>query len=351
MRVSPPLRDNEQETSAQFAAPTRIRERSPYIDALRALAILRVYLLHALWLTWLPTVFPAMPVMFALAGYLTAVSLERGAPLRVVGSRLRRLLPPLWALAVVAVPLMILVGWRPSLPDVTWWVAPLRNPPSSEWGGPFSLGLWYIRAYLWLVLLSPPLWWAFRRWPAGALLTLATFAVVFASPLVELPVNPVTDVIWSTAAYGSCWLIGYARHTGLLDRVPLRWYVLGVGALALGAMMWLSDRGEDDQLGALVWGWAVVLLLMRARPRLDWLAQVPWLARLIRRINARAVTIYVWHLPVLWAAAALLNLAGLYAGKSTILGVGTVLLVAVVLALGWVEDLAARRRPSLLPPG
>lgn len=351
MRVSGPLSDSQRETSAQVAAPGRVHERSPYIDALRALAILRVYLLHTLWLTWLPMAFPAMPVMFALAGYLTAVSLDRGAPLRVVTSRLRRLLPPLWALAAIAVPLMVLVGWRPSLLDVTWWVAPLRNPPSSDWGGPFSLGLWYIRAYLWLVLLSPLLWWAFRRWPVGALLGLPALAVLFYSPLVELPVNPVTDVVWATAAYGTCWMIGYARHTGLLDRVPLAWYVLGVGVLALGAMMWLADRGEDDQLGGLVWGWAVVLLLMRARPRLDWLAQVPWLARLIRMINARAVTIYVWHLPVLYAAGGLLTLAGLAAGKAATLGVGTVLLVAVVLALGWVEDLAARRRPSLLPPG
>ncbi|WFE27729.1 acyltransferase [Solwaraspora sp. WMMD791] len=350
MRVSGSLSDRSEGTAPSARTPVRARERSPYIDALRALAILRVYLLHSLWLTWLPMAFPAMPVMFALAGYLTAVSLDRGAPLRVVGSRLRRLLPPLWALAVVAVPLMVLFGWRPSLPDVTWWVVPLRNPPSGEWGGPFSLGLWYIRAYLWLVLFSPLLWWVFRRWPVGALLGLSGLAVLLTSPLVDLPVNPVTDVIWSMAAYGSCWLIGYARHTGLLDRVSLRWYVLGVGVLALGAMMWLADRGEDDQLGGLVWGWAVVLLLMRARPRLDWLAQVPWLARLIRMINARAVTIYIWHLPVLWAAAGLLTLAGLYAGKSTILGVGTVLLVAVVLALGWVEDLAARRRPSLLPP-
>lgn len=350
MRVSGSLSDRAEGAAASARTPAGSRKRSPYIDALRALAIVRVYLLHTLWLTWLPLAFPAMPVMFALAGYLTAVSLDRGAPLRVVGSRLRRLLPPLWALAAVAVPLMVLVGWRPSLLDVAWWVAPLRNPPSSEWGGPFSLGLWYIRAYLWLVLFSPLLWWAFRRWPVGALLGLSGLAVLLTSPLVDLPVNPVTDVVWSMAAYGSCWLIGYARHTGLLDRVPLRWYVLGVGALALGAMMWLADRGEDDQLGGLVWGWAVVLLLMRARPRLDWLAQVPWLARLIRMINARAVTIYIWHLPVLYAAGALLTLAGLYAGKSAILGVGTVLLVGVVLALGWVEDLAARRRPSLLPP-
>ncbi|MFY1632922.1 acyltransferase family protein [Solwaraspora sp. WMMB335] len=331
--------------------------RSGYIDALRALAILRVYLLHTLWVTWLPMVFPAMPVMFALAGYLTAASLERRKPLRVVGSRLRRLLPPLWALTVVAVPLMLARGWGndpdggPSVLDLAWWVVPLANPQSSEWGGPFSLGLWYIRAYLWLVLLSPALWWVFRRWPVGALLALPAATVVLYSPLVHVPPTPVGDVIWSSAAYGTCWLIGYARHTGLLDRIPLAAYTLLVAAVGFGALAWLAEQGEADRLGRLAWGWTAVLVLMRARPRLDWLARVRWLSWLIAAINARAVTIYVWHLPVLFAAGALLSAAGVPAGKVATFGAGTVLLAAVVLAIGWIEDLAARRRPALLPPG
>lgn len=332
--------------------------RSRYIDTLRAVAILRVYLLHTLWWGWLPAVFPAMSVMFALAGYLTAISLTRRGPVRTVGSRLRRLLPPLWALGLVAVPLMLLHGWRdesgfPGLLGLANWVVPLVNPPASVWGGPFALALWYLRAYLWLVLLSPVLWWAFRRWPVPTLLVLLTAAVVCCSPLVDLPVNSVGDGLWSTVSYGTCWLLGYARHTGLLER--LSWPVLGAlaSAAAAGSMAWNAwgtPGSRSDGLAEMLWGIAFVLIVMRARPNLAWLDRLPRLAAAITAVNARAVTIYVWHLPAAYAAGALLALAGVDQGRLSTLGTTTLLLAMIVLVLGWVEDLAARRRPSLLPP-
>jgi peptidoglycan/LPS O-acetylase OafA/YrhL len=83
------------------------RQRNLYVDSLRALAVTRVCLHHVLWIGWLTVVFPSMPVMFALAGYLTAATLHRGGVARMLRSRLRRLLPPLWALAVVAIPLIL----------------------------------------------------------------------------------------------------------------------------------------------------------------------------------------------------------------------------------------------------
>jgi hypothetical protein len=36
-------------------------------------------------------------------------------------------------------------------------------------------------------------------------------------------------------------------------------------------------------------------------------------------------------------------------GKAAAIALGTVLLGLAVVALGWIEDLAARRRPALLP--
>lgn len=336
--------------------------RSSYLDILRAAAILRVYLMHTLWLTWLPMLFPAIWVMFAVAGYLTAASLDRGPALRVVRSRLRRLLPPLWALGLVVVPVMLVHGWgsdptEPLQPvTLLWWVVPLANPPASEWGIHFALALWYLRAYLWLVLLSPLLWWVFRRWPVATLL-LPAVAVLSTTPLLELPVNPVGDVVWATTAYGTCWLIGFARYTGLLHRVPLAGYLAGTVAIAVAGLVWQLRAPAEDKLGPMIWGTAFVLALLRARPRLTWLDRVPWLAGAVAAVNARAVTIYVWHLPAAFAAANLLVLAGVSAVVTSQTGMillnllaATVLLVVVVLATGWVEDLAARRRPTLLPP-
>ncbi|GDY83909.1 hypothetical protein SAVCW2_31080 [Streptomyces avermitilis] len=48
---------------------------------------------HTFGWAWAGLVFPSMGVMFALAGTLMAKSLERPA-LKVVKSRMRRLLPP-----------------------------------------------------------------------------------------------------------------------------------------------------------------------------------------------------------------------------------------------------------------
>jgi len=87
--------------------------RDRYIDTLRAGALLRVILYHTFGFAWLPFVFPSMGVMFALAGGLVAASLDRAQhnPWKVLGKRMRRLLPPLWMLGVVLVPAMILHGW------------------------------------------------------------------------------------------------------------------------------------------------------------------------------------------------------------------------------------------------
>ncbi|MEJ3749882.1 acyltransferase [Actinomycetes bacterium KLBMP 9797] len=319
-------------------------ERSRYLDTLRVIAVLRVYLLHALWWSWLPTLFPSIWVMFAIAGTLTAASLERGDPVRTVGSRVRRLLPPLWTLAALAVPLMTLRGWPHRWWDVLWWIVPLANPPGSAWAGGFTLHLWYLRAYLFLVLVSPALWWAFRRWPRATLLAAPGAAVLMYA--VGLPASPVTDNLWSTATYGTCWLIGYARHTRLLDRLR-PWTVTALAAaLAAASMAWsATGHGPGDALTDLLWGTGYTLVLMRLRPELSWLDRLPALAWALRAVNARAVTVYVWHLPVFFGV----TLALAWAGPLTVLTAGTVALCGVVLAVGWVEDLAARRPPALIP--
>ncbi|MBB5867612.1 peptidoglycan/LPS O-acetylase OafA/YrhL [Allocatelliglobosispora scoriae] len=330
---------------------TSPQRRSRYLDALRAVAIVRVYLLHSLWLAWLPVVFPSMPIMFALAGYLTAVSLERGGSVKTITSRVRRLLPPLWLLAAVALPLMLLHGWitDPERPlqwtELVNWVLPLANPPSSTWGGPFAMALWYLRAYLWFVLISPVLWWAFRRWPVPALLLPATAAVLISIGTLPPTTGHIGDVCWSVAIYGSAWMLGFARHTGLLERVAIGWLAAGSAVLAVTGLVWADTHGVTlvDPVAEMFWGLAFVLIAMRIRPSFAWLDRVPGAARVVDVLNARAVSIYVWHLPALYFAGFLV------AGIGPIFAVGTVFTVLAVAATGWVEDLAARRRPVLIP--
>jgi peptidoglycan/LPS O-acetylase OafA/YrhL len=319
------------------------------------MAIARVYLHHTLWIGWLTMLFPSMNIMFALAGYLTAISLGRGGITRTVWSRVRRLLPPLWGLAVVVVPLMLALGWDSvRWTDLLYWVVPLANPVTSDWAGAFALALWYLRAYLWFVLLSPLLWWLFRRWPIPTLLLPMAVALVMHSSLVSLPqASRTVDVISSTALYGTCWMLGFARHTGLLDRWS--WKVCGAVALGLAAVgiVW-AVAVKPDAITEMFWGTGFVVILMRLRPSMQWLARFPRLSKAITALNARAVTIYVWHLPVLFAAGAIVQLSGLDPlrdgwGKALAIALGTVLLGLIILGIGWIEDLAAKRRPALIP--
>ena len=149
--------------------------RERWLDTLRAAALVRVIVYHATSAAWLSVVFPSMGVMFALGGSLMVASLRRTPAIDVIGHRLRRLLPPLWLMGAVLVPLMLWQGWGAdsgddalSPPDLVFWLFPLLDPPGSAAAVDATVVLWYIRAYLWFVLLTPAMLAAFRRWPVRA---------------------------------------------------------------------------------------------------------------------------------------------------------------------------------------
>lgn len=84
-----------------------------------------------------------MGMMFALGGSLMAASMRRCTEQAVTG-RLCRLLPALWVMGAVLVPLMLLVGWkdRPDWTALLLWLIPIVEPPTSEWGEPVTSVLW-----------------------------------------------------------------------------------------------------------------------------------------------------------------------------------------------------------------
>src|SRR5215813_154115 len=106
--------------------------RNRYVDLLRAAAIVRVVLYHTLGLAWLTVVFPAMGLMFSLGGSLMAGSLDRTGTAAVV-RRMRRILPPVWLLAVTALVAIALTGGMPLDWKVLFWVLPVGDPPSNAW--------------------------------------------------------------------------------------------------------------------------------------------------------------------------------------------------------------------------
>lgn len=367
--------------------------RDRYLDLLRSIALVRVVVYHLFGWAWLSVLFPSMGVMFALAGSLMARSLKRPS-LSVIRSRVRRLLPPVWAFAAVALTLLFAGGWNPSEdPDQggTWGLIKLVNyivpigAPAYPWeaGSPVdwlegswadqAVGpLWYLRAYLWFVIASPLLLWAFRRAPWPTLLAPLGLTAIVGTGLVKIPGetgNAVTDF----AVYGGCWVLGFAHHEGMLKQIP-RYVAVSGATLVMAFGLWwasghLSPEGwdlNDIPLAQATWSFGFVVILLQYSP--SWQELPGRLAKwdtLVTLSNNRAVTIYLWHNLLIMATVPLVDL--LYRvpfmqserGMSAIDSTYTIWMFALVwpliglmvLAVGWVEDLAAKRKPRLWPNG
>jgi peptidoglycan/LPS O-acetylase OafA/YrhL len=343
-------------------ADATMTSRDRYFDTLRAVAIVRVVVFHAFPIAALELVFPSMGVMFALGGSLMVRSLDRAAG-RAVVNRLRRLLPALWVMALILVPLMIHQGWpdRPSWPHLLLWLLPIADPPSSELGYPAAGVLWYLVTYLWLVLLSPVLLWLYRRWNLPTVL-LPLFGLMLLVAYPNTLGESQTWVLQNILAFGSCWVLGMAHREGDLARLNGK-IVYAVAVLCVaGALLWTwthpGENGHDltgIPVAYAIYSMGFVLALLRWSPPMAWLARARPLDGFVSMVNNRAVTIYLWHNVAITIAVDLFDPLKLWRIPHQALedvadfSIALVLVAVAVLALGWVEDLAARRRPRISP--
>ncbi|TDC38256.1 acyltransferase [Micromonospora sp. KC213] len=331
--------------------------RNRYLDLLRALALIRVVVYHVTGLAALTLVFPAMSVMFALAGSLMAASLDRCGPSAVL-RRLRRLLPSLWVVAAVLVPAMLLTGLAVH-PRVLLWLFPVADPPANYWGALALSPIWYLRDYLWFVLASPVALWLFRRAPLPTLLAPYVLLVAIESGILATA----STVLHHFGLYFGAWLLGFAHHDGMLRRLANRVLVPTVLVLGAAGGGWIlthpGPRGydlNDIPLGNALWSAAFILLMIgRAPVAAAWVDRSPLVGRLVTVVNRRALTIYLWHMPFVVLLTPMVGLVGWTDRDPMGLAVRVVLVFALVgvvtLLVGWVEDVAARRRPELIPGG
>lgn len=385
-------------------APAAAREpgRDRCLDVLRSLALGRVVVYHLFGWAWLTIAFPSMGVMFALAGSLMARSLDRPA-WDVIKGRVRRLLPPLWVFSAVVLCLLIAGGWNVSEdPDhgSAWsplalltYVVPVGAPPfpshlgdeagllEDTWPVQAAGPLWYLRAYLWFVIASPLLLWAFRRAPWATLFAPLALTSVVGTGLVAIP-GEVGDAVTDFAVYGGCWVLGFAHQSGLLARVPRYLAVSGASLLMAFGLWWASGHlGPDGwdlndiPAAQAAWSFGFVVILLQYAPSWPSGPSGPsgprrpgrfakW-DRLVTLSNNRAVTIYLWHNLLIMATVPVVDMAyGLPfmadarwdAALDATYGLWMAVLVwpllgVTIVAVGWVEDLAAGRRPRLWPDG
>ena len=365
-----------QPTAVTGAGSPPAGSRDRYIDSLRALALLRVVTYHLFGWAWLTVAFPSIPIMFALAGSLVASSLDRSPtnPWIVLRKRMRRLLPPLWMLGLVAIPLMLLHPWTVDVDEgigspLSWntvllWIVPVADPPGSVWGADWTIPLWYISTYLWFLLLSPAMLWLFRRWPLRMMAVPFIGLVAVTAGIWNLN-GVVGDILLTILTYAGCWMLGFAHHDNLIRTVALRKIVpIAIALMTIGLGYALTHQDpvsgydlDEIPLGVCFWGTGAVLLLLRFYPDFSWLARVRVLDKLVSAINARAMTIYLWNNPAIFLSVPLAQLFtwtrawddGGVRGGATQLLLTCLLIVLAVLMFGWVEDVAAKRRVRINP--
>ncbi|WP_371495004.1 acyltransferase [Kitasatospora sp. NBC_00374] len=384
LRIPPAFVPRPEPQASASAGRTQGRDR--YLDLLRAIALVRVVVYHNFSWTWLPLVFPSMGVMFALAGSLMARSLSR-PPLDVIRGRLRRLLPPMWLFGVIVVAAQILDGWGPNSeghPAWWWgklafWILPLSTPPYAahlngfnhhlvpNWAEQVVVPLWYLRAYLWFVLLSPLALRALRRMPWLTALTPLALSLVLNSGLFSQQ-GRIWETVIDFTTFGSCWMLGMAHQEGLLKRIP-RYLVPSTAPLIMLAGLWYLniqpfDPSQPTDLDGVpiaqaVWSFGYVAMLLHLSPSWEqWPKPLERWNGLISLLNARAVSVYLWHalvlsLPLtdpLWGVSFVYqNAQWLLTSQWLPLMTGIPLIGLFVLSFGWMEDLAAKRSLRLFP--
>jgi peptidoglycan/LPS O-acetylase OafA/YrhL len=316
-------------------------------------ATIRVVIYHAsgavIW-SW----FAAMPVMFFVAGSLYAGSLDRRPTREVLRHRFRRLLIPLWAFTAVVFAVYTAAGAWGTVPR--WGiigflipVLPAVGPhrvvePTLYWTW---MALWYINAYAVFLVVGIPLRRLQRRWPKATLAVLV-LPVILSAVLREPNLGALTcNLVF--------WTLGYVYHDNQ-DRLPRRSLLLAgaavsafLGVAYAGAVTGLAVLTTAIPFLNLTIGLAWLGLALGTKELIAATLRIRPVDIAVRWLQQRALTVYLWHA----AAIGLVVMICDHLHLTLRYGILSVAVLAVTYvistAMGWLEDLAADRRPRLVP--
>jgi cellulose synthase/poly-beta-1,6-N-acetylglucosamine synthase-like glycosyltransferase/peptidoglycan/xylan/chitin deacetylase (PgdA/CDA1 family) len=354
-------RRRESRSTSDTAPVAAVTGRERWFDLLKVAALARVIAADVGAPAYV-SLFPAWGVLFGIGGSMMARSAQHEPEVDVMGHRLRRVLIPLWVFGIVAVPLMLWQGWGAAddanpffVANLVFWIFPFLDPPGSTAAADLIGGLWYIRACLWFVLLTPLMRAGLRRSPVVAMLVPLVVVGLDAWLSWGLSSSGGTGpALMDFCTYATCWMFGMAHRDGSLSRIhKVLLGVLALAALAGGAVwtkLHVPDLDIDEvPLSAALISAGAVILLLSASPLMAWLDRIPVLRGLLGLITGRALTIYLLY-PIAIAATSLVAARlGIGSDPRTLIFTTVGLAVVGVLAFGWVEDLAARRPLGLYP--
>lgn len=268
---------------------------------------------HISWGGWVTLVFQVMPVFFLVGGYVNARSWtahqQRGERwYDWVRERAMRLLWPTAAYVVVALAALA--------------VAKMAGASAAELaqaGWLIALQLWFLPVYLLLIMLTPVMLAAHRRFGLAVPAVMAAGAAA-----VDAGVLGAHLALLGYANYllvwGSMHQWGFAWQDGTLNRARWRPYALAAGgaAVLVGLLAWgpfpVDMIGAGERIGnttppsiaLLALAAAQTGLVLAAEPLVSrWLAR-PRRWRAVTRLNASVMTVYLWHMvPAVLAAAVL----------------------------------------------
>jgi CubicO group peptidase (beta-lactamase class C family)/peptidoglycan/LPS O-acetylase OafA/YrhL len=342
---------------------TNDRERA--LDALRAIALIRVVLWHTYGNAAITYIIAAVPTMFFVTGSLFAKSAERRPVRDVVRNRVRRIFVPLWAFSAVCLLAMSVAHRvdRTAATEVPWrgiwlWFVPLADPNGSPWeGGHVSAPLWFVRAMLWVLLAAPILLSVARRRPAQLLAGCG--AAVLALDLIgrhpSLSIGALPDLVWQSgdvALYAMFFTLGVLHRWGTFRQLRSP-HLAGIAlACAVLSAAWITTQPVPEHVvnnshpAHLLVGLAWLAVALAALPLLERAAATRPLEGAISLLSQRSFTIYLWHpVGIIVSFVAIGRVGRLPLGYwSTALLLGTVAVTSLlVLTFGAIEDVASRK--------
>jgi CubicO group peptidase (beta-lactamase class C family) len=248
--------------------------------------------------------------------------------------------------------------------SIVWWVLPLGNPQGNGWeGGWMSSPLWYLRVLLWMFLLAPILLRAVRRSPGLALGT--AIALVFVADWIgrhpTWTISSAPDLAWQLGdlpLYATFVMLGVCHRDGHFAAIGRRAWLSAAAGLGALAALWCLTQPlplhvvNNSHPAHLLVGAAWLCVALAFAGALTRFGAHPSVAPAVRLITQRSLTIYLWHSSAIILSAHLLDRVGMF--PKGLWSTQLILLTAfgtafAVVAFGWVEDLAGKRRPRLWP--